>query len=187
MKIKSNASPTELSSPFFTLNEEFCASFESYIASKNGKVKGKYNAFSFLIFGKITNPKPWDIMYKKATYTSTGNLLLSSKYQSLLTLAEWKTERKSSQYSEFKIRKRTFFDALKMSFIKSLTRLDKSNKYVLHSKGNLPKFFSQLIEILKPLCISEEIYKIEHANDMLRIELRSERHHFDVLDRLIEL
>ena len=34
---------------------------------------------------------------------------------------------------------------------------------------------------------SGEIYKIEHKDEKLRIELRSDKHHFEVLDKLIEL
>ena len=187
MKIKSNASPDELSSPFFTLNEEFCSEFESYIASKNGKVKGNYNAWSYLIFGKITNPKNWNLMYKKATFASTGNLLLSSKHESLLVMAEWETQRKGTHNTEFKIRKKTFFDFLKIPLSNSLSRLEVSSKYVLHSKSNPPKLLSELNVILRGLFISGEIYSIEHANEKLRIELRSENHHFDILDQLIEL
>ncbi|WP_296382562.1 hypothetical protein [Winogradskyella sp.] len=187
MKIKSNASPAELSSPFFTLNEEFCSEFESYIASKNGKVKGKYNAWSFLIFGKTPHPKPWDVMYKKSTFTTNGNLLMSSKYQSLLALAEWETERKGTHDSEFEIRKKTTADILKIPLSKSVSKLEVSGKYVMCSKGKKPKFFLQLIDILTPLFISEEIYRIEYLNNKLRIELRSEHHHFNILDQLIEL
>ena len=88
MKIKSNASPDELSSPFFKINEEFCSDFESYVKNKNGKVKGNYNAWSYLIFGKISNPTNWNLTYKKSTFTSTGDIFLSSKYQSLLVLSE---------------------------------------------------------------------------------------------------
>ncbi|WP_299212608.1 hypothetical protein [uncultured Aquimarina sp.] len=187
MKIKPNASPAELSSPFFTINKEFCSDFESYIASKNGKVKGTYNAWSYLIFGKISNPKNWSLMYKKSTFTSTGNLLLSSKYESLLVMAQWETMRKGTHNFEFEIRKKNRTDFLKIPLSKSLSNFDFSNKYVIHSKGNIPKLLSELIEILKNLFISEEIYKIVHKNDKLRIELRSENHHFDILDKLIEL
>jgi hypothetical protein len=185
MRIKSNASPDELSSPFFKLNEEFCSDFERFVANKNGKVKGNYNAWSYLIFGKISNPKNWNLTYKKSTFTSTGNLLLSSKYQSLLVLAEWETERKGTHNSEFTIRKKARTDFLRKLVDNSLSELDVSKKYILEIKNEKPKLISKLTEILKSLFQSGEIYKIEHKNDKLKIEMRTEKHHFEIFDKLI--
>ncbi|QNK78340.1 hypothetical protein H7F37_04435 [Winogradskyella sp. PAMC22761] len=185
MRIKSNASPDELSSPFFKSNEEFCSDFESFVANKNGKVKGNYNVWSYLIFGKISNPTNWNLTYKKSTFTSTGNLLLSSKYQSLLVLAEWETERKGTHNSEFIIRRKTRTDFLKKMVKKSLSELDFSKKYMLEIKNEKPKLIFKLTEILKPLFQSGEIYKIEHKNDKIKIEMRTEKHHFKLFDKLI--
>jgi hypothetical protein len=185
MRIKSNASPDELSSPFFKLNEEFCSDFESFIAKRNGKVKGNYNAWSYLIFGKISNPKNWNLTYKKSTFTSSGNLLLSSKHQSLLVLSEWETERKGTHNSEFTIRKKTRIDFLIKLVNKSLSELDISKKYILEIKNEKPKLISKLTEILNSLFQTGEIYKIEHKNDKLKIEMRTEKHHFDIFDKLI--
>ncbi|AUP80505.1 hypothetical protein [Flavivirga eckloniae] len=187
MKIKPNASPSEMSSPFFKLNKEFCSQFESFIASKNGKVKGHFNSWSYLVFGKISNPEKWNLMYKKSTFTSTGNLLFSSKYQCLLTLVEWETDRKGTHHTEFVIRRKSRIDFIKLMFNNSLSRLDVSNKYVVHFKGNKSKLFFELIEVLKELFKTREVYKIEHRNEKLKIELRSEKHHFDVFTKLTEL
>jgi hypothetical protein len=184
MKIKPNASSDEVSSPFYKVNEEFCSDFETYIASKNGKVKGNYNAWSYLIFGKISNPKNWNLMYKKATFTSTGNLLLSSKRQSLLALAEWETQRKGTHNSEFLIRKRTRTDFLKKIINNSLLEFELSNKYIIETKGNKPQLISKLTDILKSLFLSGEIYKIDHRNDKLKIEMRTEKHHFEIFDKI---
>ena len=185
MKIKSNASPDELSSPFFKINEEFCSDFESYVENKNGKVKGNYNAWSYLIFGKISNPTNWNLTYKKSTFTSTGDILLSSKYQSLLVLAEWETERKGTHNSEFRIRRKTRTDFLRKLVNKSLTELDISKKYILEIKNENSKLISKLTEILKSLFQSDEIYKIELKNGKLKIEMRTEKHHFSIFDKLI--
>ena len=185
MKIKPNASSNEMSSPFYKMNENFCADFENFIAKKNGKVKGKYNAWSYQVFGKIYSPKNWNLMYKKATFTSSGNLLLSSKDQSLLVIVEWETERKGTHNSEFQIRKKTRTDFLKKIVNKSLSDLDLSDKYILETKNSKPQLISKLTEILKSLFLSEEIYKIDHRNDKLKIEMRTEKHHFDIFDKLI--
>jgi len=106
MIIKPDASSDEYSSPFFKLNEKFCSEFESFIAEKNGKVKGKYNAWSYAIYGKIREPKAWTLKYKKSTFSSSGNLWLSSKSQCLLVLAEWTTKRIENSNSDFQIRKK---------------------------------------------------------------------------------
>jgi len=185
MKIKPNASLDEINSPFYKSNENFCSDFESFIANKNGKVKGNYNAWSYLIFGKISHPKNWVLMYKKSTFTSTGNLLLSSKKQSLLVLSEWETQRKGTHNSEFIIRKKTWTDVLKKLFNKSLYELDISKKYILETNNEKPKLIFKLTELLKSLFQSGEIYKIEHKNDKLKIEMRTEKHHFEIFNKLI--
>ncbi|MCG2431603.1 hypothetical protein [Aequorivita xiaoshiensis] len=185
MKIKPNASSNEMSSPFYKMNENFCADFENYIAKKNGKVKGNYNAWSYQIFGKIYAPKNWNLMYKKATYTSSGNLLLSSKHQSLLVVAEWETERKGTHNSEFLIRKKTHTDCLKKFVNNSVSNLNLSEKYILETKNSTSQLIFKLTEILKDLFLSEEIYKIDHRNDKLKIEMRTDKHHFEIFERLI--
>lgn len=185
MKIKPNASPQELTSPFFKLNEEFCYKFESYVAKKNGKVKGKYNAWSYLIFGKILSPKSWTLTYKKSTFTSSGNIFISSKKQSLLVLSVWETERKGTHNFEFIIRKKKRTDFFSKLINPSLTELEGIKKYSLYVKNEKPKLILKLTHILKSLFESGELYKIEHKNDNLKIELRTEKHHFEILDKLM--
>jgi len=185
MKIKSNASSDELSSPFFKLNEKFCSDFESFVNSKNGEVKGNYNSWSYLIFGKISNPKNWNLTYQKSTFTSTSNLLLLSKHRNILVLAEWETKRKVAPKSEFLIRKKTGVDFFKKLVNNSLQELDFTKKYILEIQKEKPKLCFKLIEILKPLIQSEEIHRIEHKNNKLKIEMRTEKHHFEMFERLI--
>lgn len=185
MKIKPNASPTELSSPFFKANEEFCTDFERFVAYRNGKVKGNYNAWSYQIFGKISNPTNWNLTYKKSTFTTSGNLLLSSKFQSLLVLAKWETEKKVDRGSEFIIRRKKRADFLRKWVDTSISELNLAKKYLIKTKNERSKLISKLTEILKPLFQSGEIYKIELKNDKLKIEMRTEKHHFKIFERLI--
>ncbi len=188
MSIKPNASPDEFSSPFFKKNEEFCLEFERFIADKNGKAKGEYNAWSYIVYGKILNPKKWTLKYKKATFSSSGNLWLSSKSQSLLVLVEWTTDRVGTHNSEFHIRKRTRTDFIKLKLNKSLSKFETSNKYIIESKGNKPQLLlPKLIKILESLFESGEIYTIDHCNDKLKIELRTEKHYFDIFSELVNL
>jgi len=185
MIIKPNASEHEKTSPFYIANEKFCREFEYFISEKNGKVNGNYNAWSYTIFGKINNPKNWILKYKKATY-SGGNLLLTSKYQNLLTLAEWTTNR-ISHNSGFMIRKKTKTDFFLFMFSKSIQRLKVSDHYILISKTDNSELITKLIKKLTPLFKSGEVYKISNKNDKLTIELRTEKHHFDIFNLISEL
>ncbi|PCJ65570.1 MAG: hypothetical protein COA58_09170 [Bacteroidetes bacterium] len=186
MKIKSNASPDELDSPFYEKNQKFCSEFEHFIADKNGKVKGNYNAWSYTIFGKITQPKNWTLKYKKAIFSS-GNLWLSSKFQSLLVLTEWTTEIPGTFNSDFLIRKKKKTDSLKILFSTSVSKLTGYDPYIIKSRNHESQLISTLIKILDPLFKSREVYTIEHRHDVLRIELRTEEHHFDVFNELTKI
>ena len=182
--IEQNSSSNETSSPYFARNKEFCDEFENFVLKKNGKVKGYYNAWSFSIIGKIKNPNIWTLNYKKSTFTS-GNLFLSTKNQNLLTSAEWKT--KNIFDSNFKVRRKMMVDFINLQTSKSLSKLDFSDKYVVENKIHKGDFLDKLFMILKPLFLTNEIYEIENSKDDFRIELRSEKHHFEIFERIEEL
>lgn len=187
MKIKSNASPDEVSSPFFDSNKQFCYEIEKYLANKGGKVKGTYNAWSYQVYGKFNSPDIWDIYYKKSTFTNTGNLLLSSKYESLLELVEWETDKFKENISNFRIRKQKFTDIPKLLSNKSFLKLEFDKKYVLQFKKSKPGFLGKLLTNLEELFHSGEIYEINFNSGKLKIELRSDKHHFDILEKLINM
>ncbi|WP_298519179.1 hypothetical protein [uncultured Kordia sp.] len=71
MKIKSNAAPHEVTSPFYIKHKNFCQEFEHFMATKNGFIKGTFNAWSYAIYGKIEAPKTWDLQYKRTVYSGT--------------------------------------------------------------------------------------------------------------------
>jgi hypothetical protein len=185
MKIKSNAGSSELSSPFYQMNEKFCSEFEKYIASKNGMVKGTFNAFSYLIFGQISDPKDWDLMYKKATF-SGGNLWLSSKRQNLLLAVEWSTKRIGTHNSTFLIRRKTRSDFFKMMFNNKLSKFELADNYVIESDLSNKQQILNLTNSLSELFKTGEIYKIEQKDGKLSIQLRSEKHHFDLFEKLLK-
>mgnify|MGYP000041166190 FL=1 len=186
MIIKSNASPQETSSPFFKANEEFCNHFEHFIANKNGKVKGVFNASSYLIFGEIAHTKLWTLVYKKATFTSTGNLFLSSEHESLLVAAEWKTKYVSREANDFKIRKQIATDGMKLLFNTKLKRVENYPKYIVEYGNELPNLYTKILSSLQCLFSSEELYEVSMQNEELSIELRSDKHHFEVFEKVIE-
>ena len=183
--IQPNATAQEKTSPFYTANEEFCREFEDFIEEKGGEVQGNYNAWSFTVYGKITRPKNWILQYKKATF-SGAHILLSSKYQNLLTLAEWTTLR-TTENSGFLIRKRSWTDFFKSWFFKSLKRLKVSDRYVIISKEDSSPFISKLTKVLTPLFQTGEVYKIENRKGKLIIELRTDQHHFDIFNLITQL
>lgn len=187
MKIKSNASSAEITSPFYKINEDFCREFENYIASKNGKVKGKYNAWSYYIQGEIMAPKPWSLKYKKATYTSTGNLILSSKKQNLLTVAEWSTPWVGSHNSEFEIRRKDSIGLMQKLFNRNLKRYNFSKAYLIKGAENNVRLIEILQQKLSPLFNTSEIYSVNLKNNLLSISFRTEKHHFDSFEKLFDL
>ncbi|MCG2418550.1 hypothetical protein K8089_05905 [Aequorivita sp. F47161] len=186
MKIKSNAASAELSSPFYKINEEFCKAFENYIATKNGKVKGTFNAWSYFIQAQIMTPKSWNLKYKKATYTSTGNLIFSSKKQNLLTLAEWSTPMAGSFNSEFSIYNKEGFEFIKNLFNSSKSYKDRKD-YVFYGSSINNSFIENLLQSLDPLFQSGEIYSVVLKDDRLSISLRTELHHFETFESLLKL
>ena len=176
----SNALPEDYSSPFYIANKIFCLDFDDYIKSKNGKTKGEFNAWAYTIYGKITTPKNWVIKYKKATYTTSGNLFISAEKQGLLILAEWRT--KTNSDSNFIIRRKRTFDVLNPK----VKDFEIYSDYKLISTTDKPLFFSNLIRILTPLFKDNKIFEVHLKNNELKIELRSKKHHFNILDELIE-
>ncbi|MEM0519218.1 MULTISPECIES: hypothetical protein [Aequorivita] len=187
MKIKSNATSNELSSPFYKINAEFCSEFEKYIATKNGKVKGNYNAWSYLVEGKITSPKSWYLKYKKATYTSAGNLLLSSKKQNLLTMVEWSSPWQLSTSSNFSINRKNSGSFLKKPLNRDTNDFLYSNKYIITNGESNTTLLKKLYTNLEPLFISGEVYSIHIKNDSLLISLRTDKHHFEIFEKLLNL
>lgn len=102
MAIIADASFDEQTSPFYLENKRICDEFESYILSKSGQTKGKYNAWSYIVTGKLPVNKQWYITIKKSTFTS-GNLFLSSEYQSLQIESKWFSKNFISDCPHFKI------------------------------------------------------------------------------------
>ena len=179
--IKANASANEKLSPFYKANEAFCIDFENFIKQNQGICKGNYNAWSYLISGKISEPNQWVLEYKKSTFSS-GNLLLPIKSQNLFISAIWKTK---GSHSDFKIRKKHSLDSISSIVNQDISTLNMFKKYVIVAK-NKPKSILKLVNLLKPLFVSEEIYEITNFKNELKIELRTEKHYFDIFKQLMD-
>ena len=187
MAIIPNASPDEKFSPFYKSNETFCKEFEKFIASKNGYVKGKYNAFSYMLVGKINSPTPWDLIYKKSTFSSTGNLWLSSKKQSLFVSVEWKTTSSGFHNSEFKIRKKRLLDSIKIKFNKDLSLLEFDDNYIVESEKSISIIDLEMLMTLKKVFVSGEVFQVICKNEEFCISLRSEKHYFSIINKLLQI
>ncbi|WP_298899235.1 hypothetical protein [uncultured Psychroserpens sp.] len=181
MKIKSDASSTEILSPFYKKNQEFCQEFENYIASKKGKVKGTYNAWSYLIYGKIDQPRSWTLMYEKSTFTYNWNIFLSSKKQSLRIRTKWSTQLDTNL--KFTIRRKSILD----TFNKSTSTLNKHSKYVLISDQKPSKLISDLIIILSSLFENKNVHLVTLKNGKLMIKLDTETHELNSFEKLLAI
>ncbi|AXG70086.1 hypothetical protein KORDIASMS9_02315 [Kordia sp. SMS9] len=183
MKIKSNALKDEHNSPFYKENKKICQEFENFIATKNGLVKGNFNAWSYNIYGKIKTPKAWSLQYKRSVYSGSISIWFSSKSQNLLTLAKWTLKDIRLKNTLFFIRRKKMLDSMRPSYV----TLDNYSGYVLKTDGAQLKFFMELLDVLQSLFASKEIYIIKVENELLTIELRSEKLHLHILEKLLRL
>ncbi len=183
MMIKPNASAAERESSYYKANEAFCAEFERYVLSKKGKVEGVFNAWSYDLLGEISDPKSWKLKYKKATYSS-GNLFLPTKRQNLLVSAVWEREQADGSGGEFVIRRRRQLDRIRRLWNHSLSNPAGFENYTTVCKGRKSKLLEELEHILAPLLQSGEIYEVKFADRKLKIELRTDKHHFEIFEKL---
>jgi len=177
MGLISDASPEELASPYYIQNKLICEAFEQFILEKNGKVKGKFNAWSFVVYGKIPHHNKGEFKIKKSTYTSTGNLLMSSKKQSLQLESIWFAKLSESDCSDFLIEKSKWY--------KQSKKID--SYYSIQTKTPQHSFIKSLIKILTPIFNTKNIWKITYKNRTLKIETRSVKLEFEIIAQLLKL
>jgi hypothetical protein len=182
MAIKSNAAPVEKTSPFYLENEERCMEFKKFIAKHQGVIKGTYNSWSYLVIGKISNYYNWVLEYKKATYTSHGDLLLSSEHQSLFMGVKWIAKNMTANCASFHIKRKKILHTMLLPLNPKLHKL--CDGYVITSKESNSALVSSLLKILKPLFTAKEIYSIEYKNNTLTIDLRTKNTYYDIFEEL---
>ena len=187
MPITPNASPDEFNSPFFLANEKICQEFDTFILNHKGETRGKYHAFSYQVLGKIRHPEKWEFRIKKASFTS-GNLLISTKKQSLFVSSKWTAKNFKSNCPKFLIRRKKRWDFLKVSSSKKKWSWFQGNrKYVIKTKDSQNEIVINLSEQLSKLFESNEIWRINLSENELKIELRSEELHLDIIEKLIAI
>ena len=183
MPIKPDAAFDEQTSPFYLENKKTCDEFESFVLEKNGQTKGKYNTWSYIATGKIPHDKQWYITIKKTTLTS-GNLILSSDYQSLKYYGRWSAKNFTSECPSFKIAKSKSSDFILNSKAKEIT----TNKaYSITCINNKHKLILELLTILETLFSLNEIWEIVYSNNELTIDYRSVNTYFSTIDKILKL
>jgi hypothetical protein len=185
MPISPNAAPDELDSPFFIKNEEVCRTFDEFIISLDGETRGNYNAFSYNILGEIRHPNEWEFNIKKSSFTS-GNLLLSSKYQSLNIASKWTAKNLPSDCPEFFIRRKRFTDSFITSGSKKSNWLSTSQRYVIKPQEPSHYFIKELEVKIKDLIRSGQVWEVRYENNMLSIDLRTDQIHTGIIKDLIQ-
>lgn len=122
MALISKHTTDEESSPFYLANKAICEDYENFIEELNGQVRGVYNAFSFQVLAKVKGKTNWTFELKKSTFSS-GNLLLSSKAQSILEVALWSSDDLTQNLPKFTIRKSHWTDWIKNKFNSDIFKL----------------------------------------------------------------
>jgi hypothetical protein len=181
--IKPNAASDELSSPFFLKNEATCLKWEEFALKNGGTIQGTYNAWSYKVYLKINTPQPWFIIVSRATYTS-GNLLLSSKYQSVDEKIVLKTKIKSNVNFTIKMsRPKDYFS------LRRRKKLKISNSYSVIGVNNLVANppFEQITETLALLFKKKHVFSVKLNNYELVITLRDSNENYQVVQSLIDL
>lgn len=69
--LKSVASQSETSSPFYLKNKEICEAWEKFVIPLSGEIRGKYSAWAFIIKAKIIVKNiEWKFEVSKSTMTN---------------------------------------------------------------------------------------------------------------------
>ena len=179
MAISPNAAPGEISSPFFLKNENFCLKWEDFVLKHNGEIKGKYNAWSFHLFAKISTEHTWAIRVKKSTF-SNGGLLLSSKHQNLQEILTLKTLVKNTNQTDFLIRQSNFFDRLT-----SRKKIFRHYRFIGEIIENaIP---SLLINTLKHGFENKSIYEVKFEGGNLTITFQHQNDWFKMVEKILSI
>ncbi len=184
MPVKTNGTDIEKNFPFFLRNMDTCQAFDRFIIENNGETRGTYNAWSYLVVGKIRHENNWQFGIKKATYTS-GNLLLSSKYQNLHYAQQFKADILESPREDFLIRKKKYFDFIRIALNPKLSWFDKGQHYIIKRGKDYNQFQETLCSLLSTLFSSKEVFSISYKNSKLIIDLRCDKVPYDLMKLFI--
>jgi hypothetical protein len=187
MTLVSKHTSGELSSPFYVENKEKCEEYESFIQEIGGESKGYYNAYSYNVMGTVDSRSKWQLRLKKSTFSSAGNLLLSSKYQSLMEIAQWSSDNVILSVPKFTIKRKNWTDSFKVQFNPNLKILPGFKKYVVNSKEPNDRAILNLCELLRDLFEKGVVFSIHYDNPKLLIDLRTNKIHKKEIAELLKI
>lgn len=162
MGIISNASSDEMTSPFYASNKEICEKWEKFVLDHGGFIEGKYNAWSYSLKSEFSGSPHWFIDIKKATYTS-GNLLLSSKYQSLQEIISFRAMFENTNCGNFCI-----------------------TRSIFKRKKQDHNFYRAVHDLLKDEINDKSLYMAQFKNNELTITVHHKNEGFDIAQRILE-
>ena len=176
--IQSNAASDELDSPFYQKNEETCKKWEHFTHQNNGTISGTYNAWSYKLFVKFEQPNTCKITVSKATYSS-GNLLLSSKYQN----------RQEHLVFHMKVASKSSFMIKRASWRELLTQRQSLQANPYYSIfGKVDKvILTEIVSILSSLFESKRVNEVHLKDGILNIKLNDSNGNLDIIHSLIQL
>lgn len=184
MAVLSNASPDEESSEYYISNQKFCLNLEKELVKLGfNQVNGKYNAWSYLVVAEKEDLfKLRKVIYKKSTYTS-GNLLLSSKYQSLSEIIEWQIEHISNE-PNFLIKQKIWTDCISI-WCRKQNKLGNVKNYIISNLDKSSSIVDLIINRMNSLFITNCVYEVSYKNKILTIQLRSDKPHLNILKSIL--
>jgi hypothetical protein len=193
MPIQSIATAYEENSPFYKVNKEICIAFDAFITKNGGQTRGKYGASAYSIRGKIPHPCQWEFKIKKSTFTSTGNLLLSGKSQSLFVASRWTAQNIPTDCPSFRIRKKRWLDFFRIQWSRNWSKLYVSDRYVIQTSNPKNLFIHEVVDIIQDLFKEQNIMEITfhqtesaEASGSLQIDLNTEGIKMNYIQALLE-
>ncbi len=187
MPIKPNAAPDEYSSPFFVRNKEFCENYEQFIVSLDGKVNGLYNAYSYNVLAEICRNTKWFFRIKKSTFTTTGNLFISSENEGLFLASQWSSNDLGSGCPKFIISRKRRLDFIRVFLFKDYWILKENNNYIIKCDEPTNFFISKLNKILSDLLVNKIVFTITYESPEIFIDLRTDQIHQKEIMELLKI
>ena len=185
MPLVSKHATGEDSSPFYLKNKEKSEEYEAFIEVLGGQTNGNYNAYSYNLLSTVEGKARWKLVFRKATFSSTGNLLLSSKSQTQLELAQWSSENLRLGIAKFTIRKRSWSDAIMMALNSNLKELPGFKHYVIRCKETNHDVISRLTDVLSDLFKQKLVFAIEYNSPNILVDLRTGEIHKKEISELV--
>ena len=165
MALISEASPDEITSPFYKKNQEICLEWERIIEQHDGTINGAYNSWSYKVIGQIKKSLTWQIIVSKSTYSGTGYASLNrwNVFEDFIL----STYIANPNSPEFKIRKKNLFDVFRPNAV----RISSNNKYVIIGTQETVPFPKMVIDIISDPLEKNKINEVVFKENKLTISI----------------